>query len=68
MDKAKKSEDNLSSHLEQRHQSLNKFEAEIGQYKEEVSSFRSQLEEAMKQAQGAEKTMEALEIIEGQID
>ena len=49
LDKAKKREDTLSSHLEQRHKSLNKHEAEIGQYKEEVSSLRSQLEEARKQ-------------------
>ena len=39
LDKAKKREDTLSSHLEQRHKSLNKHEAEIGQYKEEVSSL-----------------------------
>ena len=63
--KPKKQEDNLSSHLEQRHQILNKLEAEIDQYKEEVSSLRSQLEEVRKQAQGTEKTMEALVIIEG---
>ena len=68
LDKAKKREDNLSSHLEQRHKSLKKLEAEIGQYKEEVSSLRSQLEEARKQVQGTEKTMEALEIIEEQVD
>jgi len=68
LDKAKKWEDTLSSHLEQRHKSLNKLEAEIGQYKEEVSSLRSQLEEARKQAQGTKKTMEALVIIEGQVD
>ena len=43
LDKAKKREANLSSHLEQRHQSLNKLEVEIGQYKVEVSSLRSQL-------------------------
>jgi len=66
LDKAKKREDTLSSYLEQRHKSLNKLEAEIGQYKEEVFSLRSQLEEARKQAQGAEKAMEAL--IEGQVD
>ena len=47
---------------------MNKLEAEIGQYKEEVSSLRSQLEEARKQAQGAEKVMEALKFIEGQVD
>jgi len=45
---------------------LNKLEEEIGQYKEEVSSLRSQLEEARKQAQGVEKLMEALTFIEGQ--
>ena len=68
LDKAKKREDNLSNHLEQRHNSLNKLEAEIGQYKEEVSSLTYQLDEATKQAHGAEKTMEALVIIEGQVD
>jgi len=41
LDKAKKQEDTLSSHHEQRHKILNKLEAEIGQYKEEVSSLRS---------------------------
>ena len=68
LDKAKKTEEYLSSHLEQRHKSLNKLEAKNGQYKEEVSSFRSQLEEARKQAQGAEKLMETLAFIEGQVD
>ena len=48
LDKAKKQEDTLSSHLEQRHNSSNELEADIGQYKEEVSSLRSQLEEARK--------------------
>lgn len=47
---------------------MNKLEVDIGQYKEEVSSLRSQLEEAMKQAQGAKKLMEALAFIEGQVD
>ena len=68
LDKAKKWEDTLSSHLEQRHKSLKKLDVEIGQYKEEISSLRSQLEEARKQAQGAEKGMEALTFIEGQVD
>jgi len=68
LDKAKKSEETLSSHLEQRLKSLNNLEVEIGQYKEEVSSLRSQLEEARKQAQGAEKVMETLAFIEGQVD
>ena len=68
LDKSKKREDTLSSQLEQRHKSLNKLEEEIGQYKVEVSSLKSQLLEARKQAQGAEKTMEALEVIEGQVD
>ena len=61
--KANKREETFSSHLEQRLKSLNNFEAEIGQYKEEVSSPRSQLEEARKQAQGAEKVMETLVFI-----
>ena len=65
----KKSEETLSSHLDQRPKSLNKLEAEIGQYKEEVSSLRSQLEKARKKAQGAEKVMEALTFIdEGKVD
>lgn len=42
LDKAKKWDDTLSSHLKQRHKSLNKLEAEIGQYKEKVSSLISQ--------------------------
>jgi len=67
LDKPKKWEDNLSSHLEQRHKSLNKLEAEIGEYKEEVSALRSKLEEARKQAQGTEKIMESLVII-GHVD
>ena len=58
----------MSSHLEQRLKSLKKFEVEIGQYKEKVSSLRSQLEEARIQAQGVEKVMESLEFIEGQVD
>ena len=58
----------MSSHLEQRLTSLNNLEAEIGQHKEEVSSLRSQLEEARKQAQGAEKVMETFAFIEGQVD
>jgi len=66
--KAKKREETLSSHREQRHKSLNKLEVEICQYKEEVSSLRSQLEEARKQAQGVEKMMEDLLFIEGQVD
>ena len=45
---AKKRKDNLSSHLEQRHEDLNKVEVKIGQYKEEVSSLKPQLEEAKK--------------------
>ena len=68
LDKAKKREEALSSHLEQRLKSLNNLEAEIGQYKEEVSSLRSQLEEAREQAQGVEKVMETLAFIEGQVD
>lgn len=48
LDKAKKREDTLSSHLEQSHKSLNKLQVEIGQYKEEVSSLIFQLEEARK--------------------
>jgi len=64
LDKAKKREDTLLSQLEQRHKSLNKLEEEIGQYKVEVSSLKSQLQEARKLAQGAEKTVEALAIIE----
>lgn len=68
LDKAKKQEDILSSQLEQRHKSLNKLDEEIGQYKVEVSSLKSQLQEARKLAQGPKKTMEALVIIEGQVD
>jgi len=41
--KVKKREENLSSYLEKRLKSLNKLEAEIGQYKEAVSSLRSQI-------------------------
>ena len=67
-DKAKKQEDTLSSQLEQRHKSLNKLEEGIGQYKVEVSSLKSQLQEARKLEQGAKKTMEALVIIEEQVD
>ena len=37
-------EETMSSHLEQRLKSLKNLEAEIGQYKEEVSSLRYQLE------------------------
>ena len=48
LDKAKKREDTFSSHLEQRHNYLNKLEAKFGQYKEDVSSLKSQLEEAKK--------------------
>ncbi len=48
LDKAKKHEDTLSSHLEQRNKISNKLEAKIGQYKEEVSFLRSQLEEERK--------------------
>ena len=44
LDNAKKREETLSIHLEQRLKSLNNLEAKIGQYKEEVSSLRSQLE------------------------
>jgi len=46
LNKAKKQEDALSSQLEQRHKSLNKLEEEIGQYKVEVSSLKSQLQGA----------------------
>ena len=51
LDKAKKWEDILSSQLEQRHMSLKKLEEEIGQYEVEVSSLKSQLQEARKLAQ-----------------
>lgn len=47
---------------------MNKLEAKIDQYKEEVSSLKSRLEEARELAQGDEKTMEALAIIEGHVD
>ena len=63
LDKAKRREETFSSHLEQRLKSLNNLEAEIGQYKEEVSSLRSQLEETRKHVQGAKKVMEALAFI-----
>ena len=65
LDKEKKREETLLGQLEQRFKILKKLEADIGQYKEEVSSLRYQLEEARKQAQGIKKTMEALVIIEG---
>ena len=68
LDKAKKREETLSSHLEQILKSLNNLEAKIGQCKEEFSSLRSQLEESRKQAQGAEKVMETLAFIEGQVN
>ena len=68
MDKENKREETLSSHLEQRLKSLNNLEAKIGQYKEEVSSLRFQLEEARKQAQGVEKVMETLAFTEGQVN
>jgi len=68
LDKAKKKKETLSSHLEQTLKSLNKLEADIGQYKEEVSYIRSQLEEARKQAQGDENVMQSLSSIEGQVD
>ena len=68
LDKEKKQEDTLSNYLEKRHKSLKKLEVDIGEYKEEVSSLRSQLEEARKQAQGAEKVMKTLTFIEGQVD
>jgi len=68
LDKGKKREYTLSSHLEQSHKDLNKLEVKIGQYKEEVFSLKSQLEEAKKQAQGGEKVMEALALLEGQVD
>jgi len=68
LDKANKIEETFSSHLEQRHKILNKLEAKIGQYKEEVSSLRSHLEETKKQPQGAETMMEDLELIDGQLD
>ena len=45
LDMANKREETLSSHLEQRLKSLNNIEAEIFQYKEEVSSLKSELEE-----------------------
>ena len=38
---------------------MNKLVEEIGQYKVEVSSLKSELQEARKQAQGAEKNMES---------
>ena len=47
---------------------MNNLEAEIGQYKEEVSSLISQLEEARKQEQGAKKVMETLALIEGKVN
>ena len=47
---------------------MNKLEAKIGQYNQEVSSHRSQLEEERKHAKGVEKVMEALAFIEGQVD
>jgi len=59
LNKAKKQQNTLSSQLDQRHKSVNKLEEEIGQYKVEVSSLKSQLQEARKQAQGAEKRMES---------
>ena len=57
LNKAKKQEDTLSSHLEQRHKRVNKLVEEIGQYKVKVSSLKSELQEARKQAQEAEKKM-----------
>ena len=68
LDKAKKREETLSSYLEQRHEDLNKLERKIGQYKEEVSSLKSQREEAKKQAQGVEKVMEFFVLLEGKFD
>ena len=68
LDKTKKREETLSSHLEQRLKRLNNLDVEIGQYKEEVSSLRSQLEEARKKVQGAKKLMETLAFIEGEVD
>lgn len=64
LDKENKREETLSIHLEKRLKSLNKLEVEIGQYKEEVSSLRSQLE-VRKQTQGAKKVMVSLAFIEG---
>lgn len=46
---------------------MNKLEAKIVQYKEEVSSLKSQLEEAKKQVQGAKKVMEVLALLEKQV-
>jgi len=45
LNKAKKKEDALSSQLEQRHKRVNKLVEEIGQYKVEVSSLKSDLQE-----------------------
>ena len=59
LNRAKKQEDILSNQLEQRHKRVNKLVEEIGQYKVDVSSLKSELQEARKQAQGAEKKMES---------
>jgi len=59
LNKAKKQEDALSRQLEQRHKRVNKLVEENGQYKVEVSSLKSKLQEARKKAQGAEKKMES---------
>lgn len=48
LNKAKKQEDILSSQLEQRHKRVNKLVEEIGQYKVEVSSLKSELQEVRK--------------------
>jgi len=50
VEKAKKTEETFSIHIKQRHEDLNRLEAETGQYKEDVSSLKSQLEEAKKQS------------------
>lgn len=48
LNKAKKQEDVFSSQLEQRHKRVNKLVEEIGQYKAEFSSLKSELQEARK--------------------
>lgn len=49
-----KREDILTSHLKQRFKELSKYEAEIGQCKEEVTSLKAQLEETKRNIQEAE--------------
>ena len=68
LDKAKKWENTLSSHLEKRHKSLTNLLSEIDQYKEEVFFLKYQPKEARNLVQGDEKTKEALEIIKGRVD